>query len=53
MIGVLREKDGVKKTELKQLAAQKGIDMTDTLFTKVIKDLCTSKGAVWSLKTGA
>lgn len=30
-----------------------GHPVTDSLYTKVIKDLCTSKGQHWSLKPGA
>jgi len=52
-IAELKGKNWLKKREIRILAAAKGIEMKDKLFHVVMKELCQSKGAFWSLKAGS
>jgi DNA-directed RNA polymerase-3 subunit RPC5 len=49
----LRDKDSFKRSEIFDQAATRKIVMTDSLYNKIVKELCTSKGNQWFLRTGA
>jgi DNA-directed RNA polymerase III subunit RPC5 len=54
MIGLLQEKEHFKRSELVEAAKVAGIPtISDTLYNKVVKELCASKGGSWWLKQGA
>lgn len=50
VIELLQEKEHFKRAELLEAATAKGIPVSDSLYSKVVKDLCSSRGSIWSLK---
>lgn len=45
-------KDSLKKTEIRKLAKESGITVSEVNFLKVMKSLCISKpGGFWQVKT--
>ena len=53
MLELLRDKESIRKNDVKDLATQRNLEVNDALYSKVMKELCMSRGAAWSLKTGA
>ena len=54
MISLLQEKEHFKRNELVEAAKVAGIHaVSDTLYSKVVKELCVSRGGSWWLKQGA
>ena len=54
LLNTLRDKPNVRRTDVLDAARAEGLqNVSDTVYHKVMKDLCTSKGNVWTLKTGA
>jgi DNA-directed RNA polymerase-3 subunit RPC5 len=53
VLDLLREKDTIKRGDVATAAGAAGIEFSDGLYQKVMKELCTSRGAVWTLKTGS
>lgn len=53
VLELLRAKDHVKRGEVSSLAETRGVVMNDPLYTKIMKELCLSKGSTWSLKPSA
>jgi len=53
VVELLEEKEAFKKSEAVEMAKSLGIAITDTLYNKVVKDLCVSKNQAWHLKHGA
>ncbi len=51
MIELLHEREQLKRSDIVDAARQKDLTVSDTLYSKVVKELCTSRGALWSLKT--
>lgn len=45
-------KESVKKADVSAAAARADVPMTDAIYTRVIKELCDSRGSAWHLKTG-
>jgi len=43
----------VKRSEVFDSARAEGLNVSDGVYQKVVKELCTSRGNLWSLKTGA
>lgn len=52
IMGILRKKDSMRKSEVQRAALEQGIDMTEHAYSKIIKELCTSAGPTWSFKKG-
>ncbi|KAK9820135.1 hypothetical protein WJX72_006476 [[Myrmecia] bisecta] len=50
LLAMLEEQETLRKSDILDTAKHKGISVTDSLYTKVVKDLCTSRGNMWSLK---
>ncbi len=53
LLNILKGKSGVRRAEVLDVARAEGVNVSDGVYQKVMKDLCTSKGNVWTLKTGA
>ena len=53
LASLFQDKSGVRRAEVMDTARAEGLSISDSLYQKVIKDLCTSRGNIWSLKTGA
>jgi len=53
VLELLKERESFKRSEVVDTAQAQGINVTDTLYNKVVKDLCTSRGHLWSLRNGA
>lgn len=49
---LFQDKSGVRRAEVMDSARAEGLNISDSLYQKVIKELCTSRGNIWSLKTG-
>ncbi|KAL6745748.1 Sin-like protein conserved region-domain-containing protein [Haematococcus lacustris] len=52
VIDLLSEKESFKRAEVTEKANAQGIPVTDSLYSKVVKDICASKGQLWFLKNG-
>ncbi len=51
MVDLLKEVQVWKKTDFKEAVEKKmGVDVSDTQFNRVLKELCVSKGRKWILK---
>ena len=50
VIELLRETEQLKRSDIMEAAKQRGIPVSDTLYSKVVKELCSSRGSIWSLK---
>ena len=50
VIELLREAEQLKRSDIMEAAKQRGIPVSDTLYSKVVKELCSSRGSIWSLK---
>ncbi|GFH22143.1 uncharacterized protein HaLaN_19561, partial [Haematococcus lacustris] len=50
VIDLLSEKESFKRAEVTEKANAQGIPVTDSLYSKVVKDICASKGQLWFLK---
>jgi DNA-directed RNA polymerase III subunit RPC5 len=53
VLELLEEKDSLKRGDVTQRAEARGIAVLDATYQKVMKELCYSRGSVWSLKPGA
>lgn len=54
LFNILRDKPNIRRTDVLDAARAEGLqNVSDSVYHKVMKDLCTSKGNVWTLKTGA
>jgi hypothetical protein len=53
VVDLLRERDFVRRTDVSDSAKVVNAEITDSLYNKVMKELCTSSGNQWRLKTGA
>jgi hypothetical protein len=43
----------VQKKDIASECGIKGVPMADSVYSKVVKDLCTSHGNNWTLRSGA
>ena len=41
----------MRKQEVMSAVAREKLSLTDTQYTKLMKEICESNGALWSLKT--
>lgn len=53
LASLFQDKSGLRRAEVMDAARAEGLTITDGLYQRVIKELCMSKGSLWSLKTGA
>ncbi len=53
VVELLRERDYVRRNDVFDNAKALSIEITDSLYNRVIKELCSSNGNQWRLKTGA
>lgn len=53
VIGLFEDKESLKRAEILQAAKTAGLTINDSLYNKVMRTMCESKGGQWSLKTGA
>ncbi|KAL3132492.1 hypothetical protein ABBQ32_009040 [Trebouxia sp. C0010 RCD-2024] len=53
LLNILRDKPNVRRADVFDAARAEGLNVSDSVYQKVMKDLCTSKGNVWTLKVGA
>lgn len=51
MIELLKGQEQLRRSDIVEAAKQKGLSVSDTLYSKVVKELCTSRGSIWSLKS--
>ena len=53
LLNTLKDKPNVRRTDVLDAARAEGLNVSDSVYQKVMKELCISKGNVWTLKTGA
>ena len=53
LASLFQEKAGVRRAEVMDSARAGNLTVSDSLYQRVIKDLCLSRGNIWSLKPGA
>ncbi|PSC72452.1 DNA-directed RNA polymerase III subunit RPC5 [Micractinium conductrix] len=49
LIELLKENEQLRRSDIFEAAKAKGLTVSDTLYSKVVKELCTSRGSIWSL----
>jgi post-segregation antitoxin (ccd killing protein) len=52
VVELLRERDYVRRNDVFDNAKALGLDISDSLYNRVMKELCGSNGNQWRLKTG-
>lgn len=52
-IDILRDKEQFRKAEVMEAAQAAKLSVTESLFQKVARELCTSRGSYWTMKMGA
>ena len=53
LLELLKAKDtGVRKVDVVATARTEGLEVDDSLYNKVVRALCVSRGTVWQLKAG-
>lgn len=52
VLDVLAENDVTKRGDIMELANAQGVAVTDNMYSRVMKELCISKGSSWSMKSG-
>ncbi|KAL4443420.1 hypothetical protein ABPG75_011157 [Micractinium tetrahymenae] len=50
VIELLKENEQLRRSDIIEAAKARGLAVSDTLYSKVVKELCTSRGSIWSLK---
>ena len=50
IIDLLQIKELVKRTDILKEAKAQGLDISDSLYSKVVKELCQSRGGSWALR---
>ena len=50
LLSMLREKESLRRAEIMEAARNAGMSVPDSLYSRVVKDICQSKGSNWSLK---
>lgn len=48
----MQEREQVKRSDIMAAVQAAGLNVSDALYGKVVKDLCVSKGNLWSLRHG-
>jgi len=52
VLDILAENDVTKRGDIMELANKQGVAVTDNMYSRVMKELCISKGSSWSMKSG-
>jgi hypothetical protein len=50
VVELLKEQEQLRRSDIFEAAKGKGLSVSDTLYSKVVKELCTSRGSIWVLK---
>ena len=50
VLELLQEKESLKKGDVLGAARGRGIDVSDAMYSRVMKELCVSKGSTWTMK---
>ena len=50
LLRLLRDKESLRKAEIMEAVREHGLSVSDSLYTRTVKELCTSKGGAWTLK---
>uniref|UniRef100_A0A1D1ZQ89 DNA-directed RNA polymerase III subunit RPC5 n=3 Tax=Auxenochlorella protothecoides TaxID=3075 RepID=A0A1D1ZQ89_AUXPR len=50
LLGLLAGREALKRGDIMEAARAAGIPVTDGLYSKVVRDICVSRGSTWSLK---
>lgn len=53
VLELLKDKETFRRSDVMDAALAAKVTVTDTLYNKVVKDLCMSRGNNWFLKSGA
>ncbi|GAX81299.1 hypothetical protein CEUSTIGMA_g8730.t1 [Chlamydomonas eustigma] len=53
VLDLLKDKETFKRSEVFEIAHSKNITISETLYNRVVKDICQSRGYQWLLKNGA
>lgn len=53
LLDMLKDKPNVRRADVLDTARAEGVSVSDGVYQKVMKDMCTSRGNVWTLKAGA
>ena len=53
IIALLAERESVRKGDVVAAAKVEGLEFVDGVYQRIMKELCTSRGSVWSLKQGS
>ena len=51
ILELLTERESIRRSEIVEAAGRRKIPITDALYSKVVRDMCVSRGALWSLKS--
>ena len=52
VLHLLEERETVKRSDVTDAAIARNINVSDAMYQRVMKELCTSRGSNWSIKTG-
>jgi len=52
IVDILQENEVIKRSDVMDKANELGVAVTDNMYSRVMKELCISKGALWSMKSG-
>lgn len=52
VLDALVQHEVVKKGDVFDMASSRGVAVTDTMYIRVMKELCVSKGSSWCMKSG-
>jgi DNA-directed RNA polymerase-3 subunit RPC5 len=52
VLELLREREEIRRSDVVEAAKLKGVTVTDASYQRVMKDLCHSRGSIWTLKPG-
>ncbi|EFN57906.1 hypothetical protein CHLNCDRAFT_141955 [Chlorella variabilis] len=50
VIELLRDQEQLKRSDIVEAAKARGIGVSDALYSRVVKELCSSRGSIWTLK---
>ncbi len=53
VLDLLADRDQFRKQEVLDQAKVLNVSVTDTVYSKVLKELCVNRNNTWSLKHGA
>ena len=50
LLSILREKETFRRAEIMEAARNASLTVPESLYSRVVKDICKSQGSTWSLK---